>query len=259
MSVVDPILEQDVHRLVAHIRNKIPKLETIRLENEFEYASVPLCIIDAIFSLGVRYESTRRTVRQFCKTQGWQLSRTTNFAEPTTSDLICVLEPFSRRFEEANPFKNKQRTSPRSGITKAEAVYRFAQILHGFGIETLADALQKAKAPELKQAIKSVPGQSSGLSYSYFLILVGHRDVVKPDRMVRRFVSTAMGRQVSPDDSERLIIAACAALSREFPHLTAAALDNAIWKFQRGQPLHRLGLGPSRRRRGEGGPREAGG
>jgi len=40
----------------------------------------------------------------------------------------------------------------------------------------------------LRRAIKTIPGQGSGLSYIYFLIVAGNEDGVKADRMVTRFV-----------------------------------------------------------------------
>jgi hypothetical protein len=240
------VVDADVERLVSYIECNIHGLENDRLDNEFDYASLPLCIIDAVFSLGAHYESTRHTVRGFCQAHGWEMSAAKDGIEHTTSELISILEPYSTDFERRNPFDNRQRTSSRSGITKAEAVYRFALALHEFGIETLSNALSRGNDTALEQRIKSIPGQASGLSFSYFLILAGHRNFVKADRMVRRFVSAGIGRpRVSEDHAKWLIVRACAGINCRVPDLTPAALDNAIWKFQRGQPRHRRAIRPS--------------
>ena len=109
--MVASAIGKDVRRLISHIRSELRGLETLRLEDEFEYASVPLCIIDAVFSIGVRYKSTRRTVCRFCRTQSWEMSRAKSTVEPTTSDLITLLEPHSNRLAEF--FNNRQRTATR--------------------------------------------------------------------------------------------------------------------------------------------------
>ncbi len=42
-------------------------LEPLPLPSEFYYPSLPLCIIDAVYSIGVTYTSTRKTVIRFCE------------------------------------------------------------------------------------------------------------------------------------------------------------------------------------------------
>lgn len=87
---------------------------------------------------------------------------------------------------------------------------------------------------DLRQAIKAIPGQSSGLSYAYFLVLAGNQDGVKADRMVTRFVANALGvRNVTPELAEELVRNASTVLRAEFPRLVPSSLDNKIWKYQR--------------------------
>ena len=58
----------------------------------------------------------------------------------------------------------------------------------------------------LRRAIKTIPGQGSGLSYIYFLIVAGNEDGVKADRMVTRFVAKALDvPNVSPELAEDLV------------------------------------------------------
>ena len=131
-------------------------------------------------------------------------------------------------------FRNRQRTSTRSGILKAEATFRFAKTLQHFGVETFADVLKSGLRYDLQQAIKAIPGQSSGLSYAYFLILAGNQDGVKADRMVTRFVANALGvRNVTPELAEELVRNASTVLRAEFPRLVPSSLDNKIWKYRR--------------------------
>jgi len=41
-------------------------LEHATLSDEYYYQSLPLCAIDAVFSIGARYEGTRKLVLRYC-------------------------------------------------------------------------------------------------------------------------------------------------------------------------------------------------
>ena len=226
----------DLDRLVAYIRRTLTDLNVPPTDSAYEYAFLPLCIIDAVFSIGVRYESTERTVTDFCSRYRWQRDGRGRAEEHPISDFLGILQHYENRWEDmANDvFRNRQRTSTRSGILKAEATFRFAKTLQHFGVETFADVLKSGLRYDLQQAIKAIPGQSSGLSYAYFLILAGNQDGVKADRMVTRFVANALGvRNVTPELAEELVRNASTVLRAEFPRLVPSSLDNKIWKYRR--------------------------
>ena len=228
----------DVDKLVAYIRRTLTDFNAPPTDAAYEYASVPLCVIDAVFSIGARYESTERTVTEFCERYHWQRDGRGGVKEHTVSEFLRLLEPYENRWEEMadRVFRNRQRTSARSGILKAEATFKFAKALQQFGIETFADVLKSGLRSDLRQAIKAIPGQSSGLSYAYFLILAGNQDGVKPDRMVTRFVADALGvRNVALEKAEELVRQASTILRAGFPRLVPSSLDNKIWKYQRGK------------------------
>jgi hypothetical protein len=65
-------------------------------------------------------------------------------------------------------------------------------------------------------------------------MLAGEDCYVKPDRMLCRFVAEAAGwPDMSPRSARDAVIAACAELARDFPHLTPRLLDHLIWSYQR--------------------------
>lgn len=172
MITSEPNQMTDLDKLVAYIRRTLTDLNAPPTDAAYEYASVPLCVIDAAFSIGVRYESTERTVTEFCARYHWQRDGRGMVKEYTISEFLKLLQPYEHRWENMadDVFRNRQRTSTRSGILKAEATFRFARTLQQFGIETFADVLKSGMRSELRQAIKAIPGQASGLSYAYFLI-----------------------------------------------------------------------------------------
>ena len=227
--------------LVSHIKANLVRLNEARLPDEYYYASIPLCIIDAVFSIGVRYESTRRTVRDWCRSQvpAWRVIARTPGSEPRRSQhtlkaFITLLEGKDFRSLAQAEFKNSQRTSSTNGILKAEAVYRFAAVLRDFGVDDFPDTCDQALNDKILGRITEIKGQGSGLSFDYFQMLAGLDGHVKADRMVRRFVADALGSTVVPaGTAQALVIEACQLLKEEFPYLTPRLLDYEIWNYQR--------------------------
>jgi hypothetical protein len=127
---------------------------------------------------------------------------------------------------------NRQRTSTRSGILKAEAVFIFAKALRDYGGIYLQDVPGLINNYRFHRAIKKIPGQASGISLQYFWMLSGSNDFVKPDRMMTRFLQSALGREVTINEIQGLAVNACGLLNAEFKHLTPRLLDYEIWKYQ---------------------------
>ena len=46
-------------------RNNL-NLRNAKLGNEYYYQSLPLCIIDAVFSIGIKYQTTQSVVQKYC-------------------------------------------------------------------------------------------------------------------------------------------------------------------------------------------------
>lgn len=226
----------EVEIVAAHIRRTVGDLKQPPSDDDYQYSSLPLCVIDSVYSIGARYESTYRTVCDFCAKYQWIKERGRG-AEYSLGDFLNLLGPYEDRWEDmaTEVFRNRQRTSSRSGILKAEAVYRFAKALQSSGVETVAHALEATAADleRARDAVSAIRGQASGISFRYFLMLVGRTEIVKPDRMLIRFVAAALGRNLSVEDCERLILGACTLLKADVPDLTPALLDFRIWQFQR--------------------------
>jgi hypothetical protein len=65
-------------------------------------------------------------------------------------------------------FQNRQRTSTRNGILKADAVFRVSNLLHHHQVEYLQDVHQILGEPRFEAAFQAIPGQTSGISLRYF-------------------------------------------------------------------------------------------
>jgi len=169
----------DVQQLINHCKHNLDLMNT-KLSDEFFYASLPFCVIDAVFSVGVRYESTRRVVMRFC--DHFHLQRIHN---DSISTLELSITGFLEMYDKCSPqcmadniYQNKQRTSSRNGILKAEATLRVAQTLKNAGVEFKADVFKTDDRANFEAEFKEIPGQGSGKSLHYFYMLAGSDDDV---------------------------------------------------------------------------------
>jgi hypothetical protein len=221
---VEALEKSMVEDAVTAIREKLDLSEP-ELPPEYRYPSLPLCVIDAVFSIGVRYEGVRRTVA------AW---RAVHQPHTISDALLATGGRTGEELARAYFGGNRQRTSTRNGILKADAVIRFMKALQRAGIEDFEEARDERRLVAAWEGVRKIPGQRSGISFGYFQMLAGDETGIKPDRMICRFVATALGEpEVAPDRARRVIEEACALLRQDFAHLTPRLLDYAIWEYQR--------------------------
>jgi hypothetical protein len=176
-------------------------------------------------------------VQNWCANQQppWSVYRGDGGSEQSVEQFVELLD--GRDFDDlaTSVFCNRQRTSSRAGILKAEAVYRFAKVLHDFEVNTFGDTEDTSRNDRVEQAIRKIPGQKSGISFSYFLMLAGSEGFVKADRMICRFVAEAMRQPATPAIAQRLVLDAASNLG-----LSPRLLDYAIWNYQRSRSASTL-------------------
>ncbi|MFZ5690713.1 MAG: hypothetical protein ACOY5F_05605 [Pseudomonadota bacterium] len=219
---------------VAELARQKLDLSAAALRDEHFYASLPLCAIDAVFSIGVNYTATRNTVLRWAQSQSpqWAIDRRLSAEDRSISEFLAALGTATADELANGPFGNRQRTSSRNGILKTEAVRQFAISLRSAGIERFADVCNEDKLSVAESAIRQIPGQKSGISFDYFLLLAG-QDFVKADRMICRFVASAAGiDMISPAVAKIAVIDAARLLKVQFPHLDARLLDSEIWGYE---------------------------
>ena len=209
-------------------------LASASLSPSYYYDSLPYCIIDAVFSIGVRYTSTQNVVKSYCAYYGlreYNTEQDHNGDTHTISQMIEHIESVGIEKSADIIFKNHQRTSSRNGILKADAVLRFAKILQKYGIDTLDAVAAKAIPFEVEQEILRIPGQQSGLSLRYVYMLSGDDSQAKPDRHVLRFLKEQMGNDYSIQQAQDVLRDTVELLRGKYPHLTVRLLDYSIWNY----------------------------
>ncbi len=234
-------------KAIADYALRVLPLDEAKLSDAYFYQSLPLCVIDAVYSIGVRYTSVQAVVDHYCGTFELQKVRDDRINIPAT-DKQESINSFCKQIENMCPnklattlFQNRQRTSSRGGILKAEAVQQFACVLKNHEIEYFQDVKKIANNASFEKSIQNIPGQKSGISLKYFWMLTGSENFIKPDRMVVRFVETALNCFSIPSTSqnikevEQLLRCACKDIETRYPNITPRLLDHEIWKYQRRQ------------------------
>jgi hypothetical protein len=214
-------------------------LKTAVLGEEYYYSSLTLCVIDAVYSIGVTYGSTRNTVDKYCRYFGMAKLRSDKSMIPTIENQESMSQ-LSEKFRKygitgftEDIFNNRQRTSTKNGILKSEAVYDFSQALRSFNVDYLQDVEKIISNKSFEKEIRSIPGQKSGISLKYFFMLAGSEELVKPDRMISRFVEESTGKKFSSADCQNILVETAGKLKETYPNITPRLLDHQIWSYQR--------------------------
>ena len=215
-------------------------LKYAKLGDEYFYNSLSLCVIDAVFSIGVKYEATQNVVRRYAQYFNLKQIRDKKESIPNIEEQESI-ETFLKNMEQIGTetftneiFRNRQRTSPTNGILKTEAAYRYATIFSKYGINYFQDVHKIMFDSDFENEIKNIPGQRSGISLKYFFMLAGSDDYVKTDRMIIRFLENILNRKINLDEVQTLIFKVSDRLNTKYNDMNPRLLDHQIWNYQRG-------------------------
>ncbi len=132
--------------------------------------SLSLCVLDAIWSINLRYAVTRGVIGRYRNERRWQA----NADEDDLSDLLALYSSLGGvdAFIERVATRNRVSTQP-DAVRKGEAVLIAAEALHGLGIDS-ADEFRAADGTPLGDRAeapwRAIPGQGSGISWRYLRI-----------------------------------------------------------------------------------------
>lgn len=226
---------KDLQKKIIDFLEENFELEKLEMPNEYRYQSIPLCVIDAIFSIGAKYTSTANTVEKYC--QKFNLKEIRDEKEyPNIGEQHTITQFIEniRNFGVDNFAKeiNKQRTSSRNGILKIEAALQWAEILKSHNIETFQDYLKSFDETTEKE-LRSVKGQASGISLAYFKMLCGDEKLLKPDRHILRFLKWFSDKDVSAADAQNIISSVVEELSKKYKNINVRTADYQIWNYMK--------------------------
>jgi len=228
-------------RKVANWCAKNLNLDEAELMDEYFYQSLPLCVIDAVFSIGANYTSTSNTVIKYCNYFDLQRIRSDKDDIPpkeeqqSISNFLSKMDQYGLQTFTEEIFDNRQLTSPKNGIRKTKAVYKFAKVLRSFNVDYFQDISKALNNSDFKRRIKEIPGQTSGKSLNYFFMLSGCDEFIKPDRMIRRCLENILNKKVNQRKTQEILSKTSNILNQEYDYgnITPRLLDHQIWKYQR--------------------------
>jgi len=224
--------DRGVGRLVERIREELGDSPERWIAPD-GYESVALAVLDSIYSTGNHYTGVINAVNRY---RAARKEEGADANADTAGDLVSAVDRWGVQglVERTNAW----RTSTQAGApTKAEAAYGAARILVEHGLDTVDDVREqltdtaRQEASAAKGEWLALPGQRSGLTWAYFLMLCGVPGV-KADRMVMRFVTRATGHDVDAKEAREVVTEAAEALG-----VDVIRLDHAIWRLESGRPV----------------------
>ncbi|WP_020100565.1 hypothetical protein [Mycobacterium sp. 360MFTsu5.1] len=186
--------------------------------------SLALCIIDAIYAPGARHLTVDSIVERYRSYRAGQGGDADTDGAP---ELLANVEALGGPEQWAAQIGNRRPTSTRKDAPlRSVALTETAQAFVALGIRTTEDLRVIAGDPELareaKRAWCAVPGQRSGFTWRFLLMLA---ELPGTDPTVAGYVAREVGDDAA--DTAGLLAAVAAA---EGWH--ADALHQAIWRFE---------------------------
>jgi hypothetical protein len=195
--------------------------------------SLALCVMDSIWSIGIKYQTVVRVLDRYLEQRGFGGIRDAQKCADGPSDFLEWVKGLNAHEKAADEvslrLKNGNKTSSaHNAVLKSEAVIQACQILQSMNVESTFDLI--SRIDEVKPHwLYEVPGQRSGISWRYLLMLSGSPGV-KPDRMVLRFLERigVDASIVTAEDFVEIIVQKI-----NLPHINATAVDHRIWSVER--------------------------
>lgn len=214
---------------------------------KLRWTSLSLCIVDAVWSIGAKYDSVVVPLTRNLAAALGVATPTVPATELVGADPLPVTRLVELDTDKLTSLTNRQRTSTSKGIRKADAVIRHAATFIDHEITTMAGAMElftdEGQFTAIDADLRSIPGEGAhGIRRNYLWMLIGQDDLIKPDRMVLRWFAHH-GAAVDPAGARDLIEQLKTPVGRRLGRkVTAWEIDHAIWSSGRG-----LTSGKSRR------------
>lgn len=192
------------------------------------YHSLPICILDDIFSLQAKYETmTLPTVKRFAN---HFLNGDIYAGGYLTDNFIADLEKEGLSNVMNNILNNRQVVG---GRRKIEVCYDVAKKLQKLKIQTMEDFAAFEDEEYLTFCLRSVKGVGDA-AIDYLFMMAGDSNRVKPDIHIHHCIKDATGHDVSNEECQRLFREVSEAIKDQYPFATPRFLDGLVWTYYSG-------------------------
>ena len=215
-------MTEEAKKLLKHIVDNIG-IKKPSMPNY--YHSLPICILDDIFSLQSKYETiTFPTVKKYAD---YFLNGDLYTSNYSIDSFIADLEKEGLVNIMTAIIKNKQCIG---GRRKIDVVYDVAKKLQTLKIQTFDDFNNYYDKDYLTYSLRQIKGVGDA-AIDYLFMMVGDNNRVKPDIHIHRCVKDAIGYDVSNDKCQSLFKEVSDALIKDIPFATPRYLDGLVWTF----------------------------
>lgn len=195
-------------------------------ERAYCYNSLPICILDCVYSLRATYKTTTVPLVERYAERFLGGDKTAADESDTLTDFINNLTSLGLDNFADHVVRNHQKSG---GVPKAKVCFDVAKALRELGIETVSDFKKYPSEEILDSKIRTVKGMGDA-GVNYLFMLAGDENRSKPDVHIHRCIVEACGEDVSNAECRQIIEEAAGILKETYPNLTVRKLDGAIWK-----------------------------
>ena len=197
-----------------------------------KYNSLPVCILDDIFSLRAKYETmTLKVVQRFAN---YFLKGDLSASGYRLEDFIRDIDSLGSKKISFEILKNMQMISNRQ---KLDVCYEIARKLILLDIHDIEGFRNYHSDEILEIVLRSVKGVGDA-AVNYLFMLAGDENRVKPDVHIHRSLFDALGYEVSNEECQIIFREAANELKKQYPFVTPAKLDNIVWKHYSGAKFY---------------------
>lgn len=192
-----------------------------RTLQEYSYPSLSLCAVDAVFSINTKYEAVKNVIGRIEKLA--YLNSLNSFSQWLSNNSVENLN------------KNYFNNQIVAGRLKIEILKDFIKVLIDHNFLEKKDFENFITNEKIDQDLDYIRGIGD-TTISYFFMLAGDKNKIKPDRHIKKFISDRLKIPLNTIDNKRAIRELeliLPDLQKKYPNLTLRDLDHLIWRFQR--------------------------
>ncbi len=189
------------------------------------YHSLPVCILDDIYSLQSKYETiTFPTVKRFAD---HFLGGDLYTDDYSIDDFIRDLDTEGLHNVMMLVLNNRQCVG---GRRKIDVCYDVAKKLQKLNIQTFDDFNNYNDKEYLSFSLRQIKGVGDA-AIDYLFMMVGDDNRVKPDVHIHHCIKDAIGHDVSNEECQNLFREVSLAIVDEMPFATPRFLDGLVWTY----------------------------
>ena len=212
----------------------------LKEEDMLYYSSLPLCALDAIFSIRLDYyKQVVPVVEKMCETLDIPMLAANPSEMPTVKEQLTVSAFIQKLIDKdlwdvdkMTSITHAYKTAGAGQILKTDAFIQFLNILVRHKIDTFQDLNSVENQYNLGMELRAIKGQKE--SVSYFFMLAGDKYDVKVDTHLTRYAQRATGEaNLTYQQIKDLYKNAAKAFSTETEEMTPRHFDHIVWNWQR--------------------------